>query len=76
MTLQTFVAFTVQKLAGLWKKTAVGREASVTVYRLPEAPSLHTFTRKYDEVQKQLSAIAAMDDLLSGMSSLDVIQCD
>lgn len=59
--------YLVTTLAQLWRKTTIGRECDARVFELPkDKKSMQTFIEKYDEVQEQLSTIAAMDDLLSG----------
>ena len=60
------ITYVVAKLAKLWKKSTV-KEIPTTAYYLPDDETqMATFTQKYDEVQKQLQTIAAMDNLLSG----------
>ena len=55
-------------LAGMWRKTANGKDVEKQVFRLPEDDSeMALFKTKYNTTQKQLQAIAAMDDLLSGL---------
>ena len=57
----------VTLLAGLWRKTANGKDMEKRVFCLPEDESeMALFKTKYNTTQKQLQAIAAMDDLLSG----------
>lgn len=58
----------VTLLAGMWKKTANGKDMEKQVFRLPADESgMALFKTKYNTTQKQLQAIAAMDDLLSGV---------
>ena len=55
-------------LAGMWRRTANGKDVEKQVFRLPEDESeIALFKTKYNTTQKQLQAIAAMDDLLSGL---------
>ena len=58
----------VTLLAGMWKKPADGKDVGKKVFHLPlEESQLALFKQKYDRTQTQLQAIAAMDDLLSGV---------
>ena len=55
-------------LAGVWRKKANGKDVEKQVFRLSEDESeMALFKAKYNTTQKQLQAIAAMDDLLSGV---------
>lgn len=57
----------VTLLAGMWRKTANGKDMEKQVFHLPKEESeMALFKTKYNTTQKQLQAIAAMDDLLSG----------
>ena len=54
-------------LAGMWR-TANGKDVEKQVFHLPEDEAeIALFKTKYNTTQKQLQAIAAMDDLLSDL---------
>ena len=59
----------VTTLAKVWMKTGLGRCPDKRMFELPQGPQMAKFKAKYDQTQKQLKVIAAMDDLLSGKSS-------
>lgn len=74
----------MQTLAGLWRKTSVGKMNEKKVFSLP-ALSLpeedsdseeegnkptSVFKQQFNKTQKKLEQIAAMDDLLSGIIAL------
>lgn len=62
------ITYSVKLLAGIWKKTVNGKDVEKQVFRLPEDElEMTLFKTKYNTIQKQLQAIAAMDDLLSGL---------
>ena len=64
-TVPSSIAVTL--LAGMWR-TANGKDVEKQVFRLPEDElEIALFKTKYNTTQKQLQAIAAMDDLLSGL---------
>lgn len=65
-TVPSSIAVTL--LAGMWTRTANGKDVEKQVFRLPEDESeIALFKTKYNTTQKQLQAIATMDDLLSGL---------
>ena len=55
----------------MWRK-AIGRTCTVIDKRVfslpPQESNSSLFRAKYDRTQQQLQSIAAMDDLLSGLS--------
>ncbi len=53
-------------LASVWRRKPPGHQPEVNVFELPQEKDLisDNFIKKYDKVQGQLEAIAAVDDLL------------
>ena len=45
------------------------------MFELPQGPQMAKFKARYDQTQKQLKVIAAMDDLLSGRYSTVILLC-
>ena len=65
-TILSYISVTL--LAGMWRRTANGKDVKKQVFRVTEDESeMALFKTKYNTTQKQLQAIAAMDDLLSGL---------
>jgi len=52
----------------VWRTTLPGEQPNVQAFELPQNEDLMAdiFVQKYDKVQRQLQAIAAVDELLSG----------
>ena len=64
-------SISVTLLAGMWRRTENGKDVKKQVFRLTEDESeMALFKTKYNTTQKQLQAIAAMDDLLSGLLTI------
>lgn len=62
---------TVDLLAGQWRRAIPGQGMEVTDYIFPtEVSQLKCFIDKHDRVTDQLEALAAKDDLLTGMYEL------
>ena len=67
-------SFAVNVLSQLWRREIPGKAVEARVFSLPhEDTQMKSFIEKYDNNQKQLQALAARDDLLSGTSVVQPI---